>query len=490
MKTKVVVLASLLFSVVSFAQVSIGNAVPNPSANLDVTAIDIDGNTRGLLIPRINLVNTTDAVTINNGNVNSLLVFNEATQADVTPGFYYWFVDKWERVSTGNSGGAETNTVLTFDPTSNQLLYSNEQGNNPIIDLSSLSNVPETNTFLTFDPATGLLSYSNEAGNNPPIDLSSLATGSETNTNLTFDPATGLLTYVNEEGDNPALDLSALKIEPWQVETTTNQASLNTQNIYQMGNVGIGTNDMLDGTSLDARGSVRFGTGNTGAVGVNSITSGTNNTVSGNNSAAVGVDNVVLGSVSGAVGSNNIVNVNNAMAIGLNNVVNAEQSFTVGNGNVVSGTLASAMGRENITDGEVAVAHGVSNQSLADYSYTMGVGNIAGAMGSMVFGRYNALTTGNPTSYSVPLDPYFQLGNGTGPANRSNIITVLKNGKTGFGNMNTPQATIHVITTGTDITPAIIEGCNVYADNAAATAAGVPVGGLYRTATGVLMVRF
>ena len=41
-----------------------------------------------------------------------------------------------------------------------------------------------------------------------------------------------------------------------------------------------------------------------------------------------------------------------------------------------------------------------------------------------------------------------------------------------------------------DFTPAIIEGCPVYDDNAAATLAGVPVGGLYRTATGVLMVRY
>ncbi|WP_426483939.1 hypothetical protein [Flavobacterium sp. 2] len=38
------------------------------------------------------------------------------------------------------------------------------------------------------------------------------------------------------------IDQSAIAIEPWQIEKTTNKATLNTDNIYQMGNVGIGTN--------------------------------------------------------------------------------------------------------------------------------------------------------------------------------------------------------------------------------------------------------
>ncbi len=301
MKIKIL-LAALLFSATTFSQVSIGSALPNPSANLDITAIDVDG---GLLIPRVNLLNTTDASTISNGNVNSLLVFNEATQADVTPGFYYWFVDKWERVSNGDTA------------------------------------VTETNTDLFFDPVTGELFYTNELDNNAPIDLNSL------------------------------------KIEPWQVEGTTDKASINTQNIYQIGNVGIGTNDMLDGVALDVRGAVRAGTNNAGNVGVNSAAFGTNNTVSGPNSSATGINNVVLGSISGAIGQNNIVNTDNAMAIGIGNVVNASKSFTVGEGNVVTGNLASAMGRENIADGEIAVAYGLNNQSIANYSYTLGVGNIA-----------------------------------------------------------------------------------------------------------------
>jgi hypothetical protein len=408
---------TFLVTLISSSQVSIGIATPNPSANLDVTAIDVNGARRGMLIPRLNLLNTTDATTINNGNINSLLVFNEATQADVTPGFYYWYVNKWERVAN----------------------------NSDIV---------------------------------------------ETPTNLSYNINTGILTYVNEDGNNPTIDLNSLKIEPWNIELTTFQANANTQNIYQTGNVGIGTNDMIDGAKLDVRGAIRGGTGNTGVVGLNSATFGTNNTASGSNSSATGLNNTVSGNVSGAIGNNNLVNANNALAIGIDNVINAEKSFTVGEGNVVSGLFASAMGRENIVDGENAVAHGVNNEALADFTYTLGVGNISGAMGSMVFGRYNVLTGGNPTDFLVPDDPFFQLANGTSVVNRSNIITVLKNGRSGFGNMNAPQATIHILKTGSDLTPAIIEGCPVFDDNAAATTAGVPVGGLYRTSTGVLMVRY
>jgi hypothetical protein len=57
-------------------------------------------------------------------------------------------------------------------------------------------------------------------------------------------------------------------------------------------------------------------------------------------------------------------------------------------------------------------------------------------------------------------------------------------------NTTAPQAKLHIIKNASQLTPAIIEGCNVYADNAAATTAGLPVGALYRTATGILMVRY
>jgi len=64
--------------------VGIGTLTPDKSSQLDVVA-----NDKGILIPRVSLTSTTDAVTITNGNVNSLLVFNTNTQNDITPGYGY-----------------------------------------------------------------------------------------------------------------------------------------------------------------------------------------------------------------------------------------------------------------------------------------------------------------------------------------------------------------------------------------------------------------
>jgi len=83
----------VLMALAMSAQTGIGTPVPDPSAQLDVNATD-----KGVLIPRVELTETTDNNPVGNDVANSLLVFNEADQNDVTPGFYYWFDDKWQRL--------------------------------------------------------------------------------------------------------------------------------------------------------------------------------------------------------------------------------------------------------------------------------------------------------------------------------------------------------------------------------------------------------
>ena len=93
--------ASLLLFVGSaaFGQVGINTTNPNNSSMLDINSSDA-----GLLIPRVALTDTSDATSITNGNVESLLVYNTATVSDVTPGFYYWTGTEWARLVTGDSG--------------------------------------------------------------------------------------------------------------------------------------------------------------------------------------------------------------------------------------------------------------------------------------------------------------------------------------------------------------------------------------------------
>lgn len=91
---KITLLAALLGSAYfANAQVGIGTPAPANSSQLDIVA-----NNKGVLIPRVALTSTAVFDPISGTKVESLLVYNTATAGDVTPGFYYWFNNKWERI--------------------------------------------------------------------------------------------------------------------------------------------------------------------------------------------------------------------------------------------------------------------------------------------------------------------------------------------------------------------------------------------------------
>src|SRR5690606_37869463 len=64
---------------------------------------EISAINKGILIPRVVLRNTTTFGPVTGTEVESLLVYNTETIADVTPGFYYWAKESaatphWERI--------------------------------------------------------------------------------------------------------------------------------------------------------------------------------------------------------------------------------------------------------------------------------------------------------------------------------------------------------------------------------------------------------
>ncbi|MDX9906832.1 MAG: hypothetical protein RBS55_09625 [Bacteroidales bacterium] len=67
--------------------------LPHSSAGLDVNFPD-----KGLLIPRVNLMNTASAAPVTDPAI-SLLIYNTATTGDVTPGYYFWSGSTWKRLS-------------------------------------------------------------------------------------------------------------------------------------------------------------------------------------------------------------------------------------------------------------------------------------------------------------------------------------------------------------------------------------------------------
>lgn len=89
--------------------ISPNGLVADPSAGLDVNYIN-----KGLLIPRLSLVQTTSPSPVT-APATSLLVYNTATINDVTPGFYYWDGVKWARLALDNGGGGGGGGWGTFN---------------------------------------------------------------------------------------------------------------------------------------------------------------------------------------------------------------------------------------------------------------------------------------------------------------------------------------------------------------------------------------
>ncbi len=93
----------------SFAQnvgINASGAAPNANAGLDV-----DFSNKGVLIPRVALVNATSASPLS-GHVAGMIVYNTATTGDVTPGFFYNTGSRWV---PGFPAGTTTGDMLYWN---------------------------------------------------------------------------------------------------------------------------------------------------------------------------------------------------------------------------------------------------------------------------------------------------------------------------------------------------------------------------------------
>jgi len=107
------------------AQVGIGILNPDNSAQLDITSLN-----KGLLVPRLSLIQTTSQSPIVGEVAKSLLVYNIQSRNDVTPGFYYWEGTKWVRIVLQSDPLIfnETLTTLNYNASTNELTYKDEKG--------------------------------------------------------------------------------------------------------------------------------------------------------------------------------------------------------------------------------------------------------------------------------------------------------------------------------------------------------------------------
>ena len=258
---------------------------------------------------------------------------------------------------------------------------------------------------------------------------------------------------------------------PWNVESTTTSATLNNQNIYQNGNVGVGNFSSANPIAkLDVRGAVRGGQphadelNGTSLIGVNSNALGLENKASGISSSAIGWRNVASGDRSQAIGNFNIASgeysfaagpqsseasgyISTAIgffakasgygstAIGLQPEASNIYGVAIGLNAKSTGIYALALSSGSATaSGSQSVAIGSNSTASGDFTTAMGRQTTASSLNETVIGTRNAIVTGTAGS-PVPADPLFQVGNGVlDPIPTfNNALTILKNAHTAIG---------------------------------------------------------
>ncbi|RZV69042.1 MAG: hypothetical protein EX254_01670, partial [Flavobacteriaceae bacterium] len=133
-----------------------------------------------------------------------------------------------------------------------------------------------------------------------------------------------------------------------------------------------------------------------------------------------------IGRASAAFGNSTEATADYSFAAGSLTDASGFASFAIGDGTEASGSKSAAFGEDTDASGSSSSAFGYFSNASGSFSMASGHGARALAYSSMAFGRYN---TGLGDSFTwVDTDPLFEIGNGADNSNRSNALTVLKNG--------------------------------------------------------------
>ncbi|MFM1876703.1 MAG: hypothetical protein RL266_2440, partial [Bacteroidota bacterium] len=184
------------------------------------------------------------------------------------------------------------------------------------------------------------------------------------------------------------------------------------------------------GRKAYAEGEHSFASGNdVQATGEGAVALGRLAFSTGNFSYAVGSDVTASAEYSMAVGANSNASQPYAIALGANATATAGSAFALGYNAAASAFEASAIGYNVFATGDQSIGFGHDVTALSNYE--------------VVLGKHNSIYVPLSSTSWQPTDRLFSIGNGIDGANRSNALTILKNGNTGIGT-DTPSATLHV----------------------------------------------
>lgn len=94
MKNEYIIITFLFISFTSLSQVAINTTTIDNSA-----ALKVESNDKGILIPRVALISSTDITTVPNPTI-SLLIYNTATAGNVSEGYYFWNGNYWDVINS------------------------------------------------------------------------------------------------------------------------------------------------------------------------------------------------------------------------------------------------------------------------------------------------------------------------------------------------------------------------------------------------------
>ncbi len=132
-----------------------------------------------------------------------------------------------------------------------------------------------------------------------------------------------------------------------------------------------------------------------------------------------------------------------SFAAGLNTIASGGFSTAFGDGSEATKGASFAAGNASKADGDYSVAMGNNVIAHAANSVAIGAGLQARTMNSVVLGTYNDISNNIDLNNLNAYDRIFQIGNGNHNVNRSNAVTVLRDGRFGINSL-LPQALLHL----------------------------------------------
>ncbi len=150
--------------------------------------------------------------------------------------------------------------------------------------------------------------------------------------------------------------------------------------------------------------------------------------VAGDYSVAFGRETTANGEYAFAGGWDNDANGDRSFVYGFVSGTSGDYAVSFGNGNQASGLHGFTQGASNTASGDYTMAFGRFNSSTGDHSKAIGLSLNAESFGETVFGLYDSNYSANSTTAFDANDRLFVVGNGTSNTNRSNALTIFKNG--------------------------------------------------------------